>query len=171
MELEPDTRACPVKVHLDNGQVLFYGTDEIFFHELDIPESARTRPEPPPKHDFKPGDPVIVWDSGSKKYAGCFVRYQEYANHTVFIAQTLRKEMGFYHCVPYDRALLGFETDHRDLPEGTEVLVKNLFGKWVPVTLVAVLNDGSAVVWYQTQFTDVQRFLPKDWRLPNGDEL
>ena len=139
------------KLQLDSGSILFYREHELFFHELDIPESARTRPEP--RYEFKAGDPVIVWDNdepGDKRL--------------IAFPHCLERDYAFSwdNCVLYDRALLGFDLDPRDLPEGTEIEVSDNNESWYGRRLIKILANGHACAWNVDGFPQIW----EQWRLP-----
>ncbi len=81
----------------------------LFFEEIVIPPSARTRPKP--KHEFTPGDVVCVRGNGiTQWHVRAFTGYE----HGMFKARVSEPGAslgdGYWpECVPYDRTLLGFD--------------------------------------------------------------
>lgn len=83
--------------------------DDLFFEEIPIPESARTRPTP--KYQFQPGEPVCVCD-GKTWHIRAFTR--EAGNGTFEArANSYEPSDNWPECVPYDRTLLGFDAEEK----------------------------------------------------------
>ena len=80
--------------------------EELFFEEIVIPPSARTRPTP--KHEFKPGDPVCVRNKGEWAIRA-FVREIKDGKGVECVNYDSGKPIAWSECRPYDRTLLGFE--------------------------------------------------------------
>ena len=56
--------AMEFEVEFEDGSTSWHGFDDLFFEEIVIPPSARTRPKP--KHDLKIDDRVLVRDMGER---------------------------------------------------------------------------------------------------------
>ena len=96
-----------IKVWLSrNGttEIEYFDPRELFFEEIVIPESARTRP----KHAFKPGDPVCVRRS-SKNALWLLRAFVEERNGEFVCVSGRGWQDGWPECVPYDPTLLGFD--------------------------------------------------------------
>lgn len=88
--------------------------DDLFFEEIIIPESARTRPKP--KHEFKPGDPVCVrgFDFQFGKWYPRAFESKRADGKFICRASSCPNEIGVWaECVPYDRTLLGFDAEEK----------------------------------------------------------
>lgn len=98
-----------VMVHLDNEDVYcarFPGL--LFFEEIHIPESARTRPTP--KYTFTPGEPVCVRSSHSGTWYLRAFTSQRADGKFICRASSCPTDTGVWtECEPYDRTLLGFD--------------------------------------------------------------
>lgn len=100
-----DTK-MPYHVVLDTGKQFWCREHEVFFHELEIPESARVRP-----HEFKEGDPVIVWNNGSvSQHLAAFCR-KEGLRFCTRGSHPYYPEPVWDNCIPYERTLFGFREE------------------------------------------------------------
>ncbi len=98
----------PIQVEFQRESTQWCETDDVFFEEIRIPPSARTRPKP--KHEFKPGDPVCV--KGVKGVWHCRV-FKSIGPDGEFLcvlnADPCDGGAPWPECRPYDRTLLGFD--------------------------------------------------------------
>ncbi|MBK8150836.1 MAG: hypothetical protein IPK58_22195 [Acidobacteria bacterium] len=100
--------AMEFEVEFEDGSTSWHGFDDLFFEEIVIPESARTRPTP--KHVFKPGDPVCVKGVRGVWYCRVFKSIGPDGEFLcVSNADPCDGGAPWPECRPYDRTLLGFD--------------------------------------------------------------
>ena len=100
--------AMEFEVEFEDGSTSWHGFDDLFFEEIVIPPSARTRPTP--KHEFKPGDVVLAEGFAGQPELRVFVRSD--------VGSAVLRNLGtpsydyeqaLSRVKPYDRTLLGFD--------------------------------------------------------------
>ncbi len=100
--------AMEFEVEFEDGSTSWHGFDDLFFEEIVIPESARTRPTP--KHVFKPGDPVCVRQADNYPWQiRAFIKDSDTDGWCVTSSDARERSSYWQQCVAYDRTLLGFD--------------------------------------------------------------